>query len=90
MIEIKEVSIMAMEPKYVCTGGCGGAVSAAEYAAGKTVCGTQGCPKLGQPFEKRMHCTECGADMQEGVAHQCGEGSAKKGGGLFSWLPWMK
>lgn len=58
-----------MKSVYICTGGCGGKVSAEEYAAGKTTCGTPGCLKHGQPFETRQECETCGAVVQEGAAH---------------------
>lgn len=54
---------------YVCTGGCGGKVSAEEYAAGKTTCGTADCPRHGQPFELRQECEVCGAVVAPAEAH---------------------
>ena len=50
-----------MKPVYVCTGGCGGKVSAEDHAAGKTTCATPGCAKEGQPLEAHQECEECGA-----------------------------
>ncbi len=61
---------MNVETKYVCTGECGGSVSEAEYAAGKTTCGTATCSRFGQPFEKKTHCVDCGAEIKDGEAHQ--------------------
>lgn len=60
---------MNMKTVNVCTGGCGGKVSAEEYAAGKTTCGTAGCPKHGQPFEERQECEQCGAVVAHGEPH---------------------
>ena len=60
---------MALEIVYVCTGGCGGQVSQAEYEAGKTICGTTDCPHYQKPFEKRLRCTECEAFVEEGHTH---------------------
>jgi len=45
---------METKAPYVCTGGCGGGATEAEYNTGKTLCGTAGCPKQGQPFEKHV------------------------------------
>lgn len=58
-----------MKSVYICTGGCGGKVSAEEYAAGKTTCGATDCPKHGQPFEVRHECETCGAVVREDEAH---------------------
>ena len=49
-----------MKAVYICTGGCGGKVSAEDHAAGKTTCGTLGCSKYGQPLESRQECEACG------------------------------
>lgn len=54
---------------YVCTGGCGGKVTAEEYAAGKTTCGTASCTNFGKTFETRQECETCGAVVQPGEAH---------------------
>lgn len=59
-----------MKTVYVCTGGCGGKVSAEDYAAGKTTCGTEGCVKHGQPFESRQECEQCGAVLAESEAQE--------------------
>jgi len=60
-----------MSTRYVCTGGCNGAVSEEEFQAGKTACGTEGCAHHGQPFEKQMDCDNCGAECKEGENHAC-------------------
>jgi hypothetical protein len=59
-----------MKTVYVCTGGCRGKVSAEEYAAGKTTCGTEGCPNFGHTFEKREECEICGAVVLPGTPHE--------------------
>ncbi|MEK7532503.1 MAG: hypothetical protein AAB579_02790 [Patescibacteria group bacterium] len=61
-----------MSTQYVCTGGCGGAVSEEEFSGGKTACGTEGCANHAQPFEKRIVCDACGGQSAEGEAHSCG------------------
>ncbi len=40
--------------KYACNGTCGGSVTEEEYIAGTTVCGTEGCTMLGQPFVEKV------------------------------------
>lgn len=60
---------MMAKTVYVCTGGCGGKVSEEEYKAGKTTCGTEGCPLFGHPFVKRLECEVCGALYQENEEH---------------------
>ena len=59
-----------LEIKYICTGGCGGEVTEEAYKAGKTTCGDPNCLKFGQPFEKRVHCKECGQDAPEEQDHR--------------------
>ncbi len=54
---------------YVCTGGCGGRVTEDEYNQGKTTCGTVGCPRYGQSFERRYVCDECGHEYKEDEKH---------------------
>lgn len=60
-----------MKTVYVCTGGCGGKVSAEDYALGKTTCGTDGCTKHGQQFDERKECEVCSAVLveEEAQAH---------------------
>lgn len=58
-----------MKTVYVCTGGCGGKVSAEEYAVGKTTCGAADCSKHSQPFDVRQECETCGALSLEGETH---------------------
>ena len=60
---------MAIETKYICTGGCGGEVTKEEFEAGETTCGTEGCPHHGKTFEQRLYCTECKAFVEEGHSH---------------------
>ena len=59
-----------MKPIYVCTGGCGGKVSAEQYAEGKITCGTPGCPKHGQSFDARQECEVCGATISTEQARE--------------------
>ena len=57
------------EVVYICSGGCGAVISQEQYNQGLIVCGTEGCPHHGQPFEKRMKCSICGAIYKEGEPH---------------------
>lgn len=41
-----------MAAEYACS-SCGGKVTEAEYQAGKITCQTQGCARMGQPFERK-------------------------------------
>lgn len=56
---------------YVCTGGCGGEIIQEQYDQGLTRCGTKGCSRDGQPFDKRLKCASCGALYEEGETHSC-------------------
>ncbi len=58
-----------MQTIYICTGGCGGTVTADEYATGKTTCGAASCPHFGKPFETRQECETCGALVKPGEPH---------------------
>jgi len=62
-----------VEERYVCTGGCGGSVSAEEYEAGTTTCGAETCEKHGEPFDKRAVevCPTCNKWYAPGTAHVC-------------------
>lgn len=60
-----------MNKCYVCMGGCGGSVTAEEFASGKTTCGAKECPNYLEPFEARDACDACGEVIAEGIAHRC-------------------
>ena len=61
-----------MSTQYICTGGCGGAVSEEEFDGGTQSCGAESCQNHGQPFEKRIMCDACGGQSEEGEEHSCG------------------
>ena len=41
------------EPRYVCEGTCNGSVSEEEFNSGMNVCGTEDCPKKGEPLVRK-------------------------------------
>lgn len=47
-------TVSTTQRTYVCHGTCGGSVTEEVYNSGKTVCGTQGCSMVGQPFVEKV------------------------------------
>ena len=41
------------ETKYVCEGTCNGSVNEEQFRSGMNKCGTEGCPKKGEPLVKK-------------------------------------